>query len=36
MTEPNRRAAILMADDDPEDCELTRQALSAAAAAALR
>ncbi len=32
MTEPNRRAAILMADDDPEDCELTRKALSAAAA----
>lgn len=30
MTEPNRRAAILMADDDPEDRELTRKALSAA------
>ena len=30
MTEPNRRAAILMADDDPDDRELTRKALSAA------
>ncbi len=30
MTEPNRRAAILMADDDPDDRELTRKALSVA------
>lgn len=30
MTAPNRRGAILMADDDPEDRELTRKALSAA------
>lgn len=30
MAEPLRRAAILMADDDPDDRELTRKALTAA------
>lgn len=33
MAEPMRRAAIVMADDDPDDRELTRKALNAASVA---